>query len=206
MPRGKTLCTLLVVALSWASAEARESYRSRDLDRSLSREATVEHLRALQNKVQATARRGARPVVVFDIDDTLVKRAHDGQSKAIHGSVAFVGSLIASGARVVYLSARPEYKRAATTALLARLGFPSSAENLLLNPTRLEGAEWKRNAKPILTRLGTPLAFFDNDYRHVRTFRSQYPESNVFRLNRGSERPDPGGRGLFEVIDRYYSR
>jgi len=175
------------------------------LDRSLSRHETERRLRSLRSEVHHLARCGQRPVVVFDIDDTLIKH-RDGQQRAKRGAVAYVNSLAEAGATIVYLTARPAYKRQSTESLLRTQSFPvGRGATLLVNDSGLQDATaWKRSARPRIIQLGTPVAFFDNDYGHVRAYRDQYPTSHVFRLNTRSGRPDPGGAGLFEVIDHFF--
>lgn len=152
------------------------------------------------------AEQGRHPVVVFDIDDTLIR--HDGpQPRAKHNSARYVRSLVEAGAMVVYLTARPERKKAETAALLGGFGFPLGHHaRLMLNDTRLGDIDWKKSARPTILGLGTPLAFFDNDKANVRLFREQYPTSRVFRLDTRSKNPDPtpGAPGLFEVIGHYF--
>ena len=123
---------------------------------------------------------------------------------AAPGAVSYVNSLLKDGARVVYLTARPVYKREETTRTLQGYGLPlgDRAEGLF-NPQNNDGVAWKGDSKPQVLQRGFPVAFFENDKTHVRTFRALYPTSHVVRLNTRSTRPDPGGQGLFEVIDGF---
>jgi hypothetical protein len=174
------------------------------LDRSLSRQETAQRLNRIIGEVRTLAQRGARPVVVFDIDDTLVRDSRSCGKKPMHGAVTYLKDLQAAGARVVYLSARPAYKRADTEQQLGSMGFPVAHATILLNDLKTDGVSWKRAASPRVRSLGFPVALFDNDKAHVRTFRGEFPTSHVFRLNTRSSHSDPGGTGLFEVIDGYY--
>jgi len=176
------------------------------LDHELSREETARRLREVRGQVRTLATQGKRPVVVFDIDDTLV-RHRGGQVSPKHNAAHYVRSLVEAGATVVYLTARPQRKQAETASMLGRFNFPlGDRARLLLNNTGLEDVAWKRSARPSILSLGTPLAFFDNDKAMVRLFREQYGTSRVFRLNTRSSNADPTPRapGLFEVIGHYF--
>ncbi len=198
-PRALICCSLALSLLVAPFARA-----DGPLDRSLSRHETARRLSQLITEVRTLAQRGARPVVVFDIDDTLVRDSHSRGKKPMHGAVSYLKDLQSAGARVVYLSARPAYKRGETERQLSGMGFPVAHATLLLNDLKIDGVSWKRAASPRVRSLGFPGALFDNDKAHVRTFRGEFPTSHVFRLNTRSSHSDPGGAGLFEVIDGYY--
>jgi hypothetical protein len=164
----------------------------------------MRRLAAVRHEVKATVKQGKPVVCVFDIDDTLVMHGPGGAMRAAPGAVSYVNSLIKAGARVVYLTARPVYKRDETVRTLKSYGLPlNDRAELLCNPQNNDGVAWKGNSKPQVLQRGFPVAFFENDKTHVRTFRNLYPTSHVFRLNTRSSRPDPGGQGLFEVIDGF---
>jgi len=193
-----------------ASARTRgwvwKGYKSRQLSNSLAKADGRQRLREVRNQVRSMARAGKKPVVVFDIDDTLVRKNHTtGKSRALYGAVKYVKSLKKAGATIVYLTARKEKARAKTTAMLKRKRLPLAGDNhLLMNDTRLRGDLWKRSAQPRVLAHGKPLAIYDNDFAHVRNYREMYPKSRVFRLNTISRRRDPGGTGNIEVIDGFF--
>jgi acid phosphatase class B len=174
------------------------------LDRSMPHDEAMRRLAAVRSEVRCAARQGKAVVCVFDIDDTLVMHGHGGATRTAPGAVSYVNSLMKAGARIVYLTARPEHKRDETQRLLKSYKLPlNERAELLCNPKNNDGVAWKGDSKPQVLQRGFPVAFFENDKTHVRTFRNAYPTSHVFRLNTRSSRPDPGGQGLFEVIDGF---
>ena len=182
-----------------------KGYKSAQLSKPLSRVEGRKRLRQVRDQVRSLSRAGKRPVVVFDIDDTLVKDNHSGKSRALYGAVKYVKTLHKAGATIVYLTARKERARAETTAMLKKKRLPlAGASNLLMNDTRLKGDLWKRSAKPRVLAHGKPLALYDNDFTHVRNYRELYPQSRVFRVNTVSRRKDPGGSGIIEVVDGFF--
>ncbi len=225
-PSSRALAALLLASLLWiplpASARSRPgepgglartsalrpqvkpSYRSPTLNAPLSPARTRQRLQALCRLVGIHSRRGSRPVVVFDIDDTLVTHSPAQADRPAPGAVAYVNALARAGANIIYLTARKEGDRQRTTSLLQQLHLPlAGAANLLMNDTRLPGDQFKRSAKPRVLAHGRPLAFFDNDLTHVRNYRALYPQSGVFLLNTVSHRKDPGGQGRIDVIDGF---
>jgi len=182
-----------------------KGYKSAQLSKPLSRSEGRRRLRQVRDQVRSLSRAGKRPVVVFDIDDTLVRDNHSGKSRALYGAVKYVKTLHKAGANIVYLTARKEKARAETTAMLKSKRLPlAGATHLLMNDTRLKGDLWKRSAKPRVLAHGKPLAFYDNDFTHVRNYRELYPNSRVFRVNTISRRKDPGGSGAIEVIGGFF--
>src|SRR5687768_7378236 len=103
---------LLVATTAWAR-------RPGALDRSAPRAVQLRELRGVEREVTHLVRLGRRPVVVFDIDDTLVYSRRPG---AIAGAAAYARRLAARGAKVVYLTGRQEKDRAITVAHLRRHG------------------------------------------------------------------------------------
>jgi hypothetical protein len=199
-----------LLALALALVAAHGSARAGYLDRSISRAETGARLAAVLGEVGARAqawreRRGPRPVVVFDIDDTLIRHHERGRLSAMEGAPRYLRELRERGALIVYLTARPARKERETRELLARYRFPLHHDvELLLNTGKADQYAWKREASGRVRAMGFPVALFDNDKRHVRTYRAEFPASRVFRLNTRSSSEDPGGKGLFEVIDGYF--
>ena len=209
-----TTTALLLFAFLAAPAESRprssgwvwQGYKSRQLSKPMSKAAGRKRLRQVRNQVRSLARAGKKPVVVFDIDDTLVRENHTtGKSRALYGAVKYVKSLHNAGATIVYLTARKERARTKTTKMLKSKRLPlTSASHLLMNDTRLKGDLWKVSAKPRVLAHGKPLAMYDNDFTHVRNYRKMFPQSSVFRVNTISRRKDPGGSGTIEVIGGFF--
>ncbi len=204
-----TSAALLLSFLLASSAQSRprsgwvwKGYKSRQLSKPMAKPAGRKRLNQIRDKVRSLSRAGKKPVVVFDIDDTLVRENHStGKSRALYGAVKYVKSLHKAGATIVYLTARKERARAETTKMLKKKRLPvAGASHLLMNDTRLKGDLWKVSAKPRVLAHGKPLAMYDNDFTHVRNYRKMFPNSSVFRINTISRRKDPGGTGVIEVL------
>jgi hypothetical protein len=156
------------------------------------------------------AQRDERPVVVFDIDDTLLRWPTPGHPQTpIPGALAYVSSLKSAGATIVYMTGRHENARATTENELRTFGFPlGKDEVLLLNDSVLHPLDYKANAtRLILPTLGTTIAAFDNEKENARMFRRVLPDPSVsvIRLRTTSQHPDPGGEGPIVVVDDFSS-
>jgi len=171
------------------------------LDEAMSRARATARLEQVGQQVTAMKDAGGHPVVVFDIDGTVMNSpplSHD--PVAVPGAAAYVKSLVAAGATLVYLTGRKERERATTNTQLAQLGLPRAP--LYMNRSSLPTVEYKRHAIGPIERRGTPVAFFDNEKENARMFRAEYPDRHVrvFRPDTTSARPDPGGPGPIYVI------
>ena len=186
------------------------------LEQSLKKVAQRHELRSVVAESAQLSRTGKRPVVVFDVDDTLYGATdgslythHKDRVEEIHGAAQYLHTLAKTGAKIVYLTGRGESWRQATEAQFAKFDFPlGGPHELMLNPSKdweVPGAalEFKKSVRTQILAKGRPVAFFDNDMANVRMFRDQYPDSKVFRLRTRTARPDPGGRGKILVIDDY---
>ena len=167
-------------------------------------------LAAVERDVAAAKAAGVRPVVVFDIDDTLV-RSGEGRphpQRAVPGAAAYVRSLQQQGAKIVYLTGRPSSSRAETKRTLDRFGMPLPKTTLITNGTKLPTVEYKERALGRIEHIGKPVAFFDNEKENARMFRASYPDHavKVFRPDTRSTRPDPGGKGPIFVIKDFRRR
>ena len=221
---------LLVVALSWATpllvppgaaagrvslsaleGVARGQELSAALEQTLPRTDQGRELDDVVREVKSAAAAGQRPVVVFDIDDTLIRWRKLGGQKVSYtempGALDYVHALTDAGARIVYLTARPERLRRQTQALLRRMGLPLSQDHALMmrRPGQSSFVRSKERARPRILALGRPVALFDNDLANVRLFRGQYPDARVFRVvgHSGSSDPHPelGRDGIRVVSD-----
>jgi|SRR5690349_11280624 len=209
---------LLKARVEYAKAE--QNHHGSVLDRVLDRLMAARHLDAVIHQVEKAARAGDRPVVVFDIDDTLIKWKKVNGRKvdewtAMPGSAAYLGALAKAGAQIVYLTARPESDvlREETLDLLQQIGVPLGEQHeVIMAPPGWEGsaADGKELAATRIRAKGRPLAFFDNDMANVRLFRRQYPDATVFRLAGHSAHADPeprkGKDGVHVVRDYTASR
>jgi ribonucleotide monophosphatase NagD (HAD superfamily) len=157
--------------------------------------------------VRAARAAGRTPVVVVDIDDTILRwKKVNGQkvsASPMPGAAGYLHALEKAGARIVYLTGRPEEARGETRKVLRALGVPrGDRHRLLMNrlPPDRPVVESKAEARREILELGTPVAFFDNDLANVRLFRRQYPGAQVVRVAGHSSSADPEPqRGLDEV-------
>ena len=172
----------------------------------LSAAVAAKKLASVTQKVRALAAAGHSPVAVFDIDDTLLHNGRFTPKPLVNtpepGAVAYVKSLSAAGATVVYLTGRKASEQAQTVAALKRAGLPiGGTAKLMLNPSsKMSSVDWKKSATPAIAKLGKTVAVFDNEFENVRMFRLAYPGSSIFRLATSSNKPDPGGKGAIFVI------
>jgi acid phosphatase class B len=201
----------LLLLLSPATALAKKPA----LDVSLPREEAAGELRQVRRDVRDAVTRGEKPVVVFDIDDTLLFGQPGGKSDpdgaALPGAVSYVARLIDAGATIVYLTGRPTTQRAETERHLTARGFPlGKSQRLLLNPSTdwRKAVQWKEQAQSRIGKLGRVLAVFDNEKDNVRMFRRTYDRATkIFRLNTQAALPDTGrGAKGIKVITDYRTR
>ena len=199
------------VVAGWVSLCLHDAWgRVQALERSISPERQRAELELVLAEVRALRAAGERPVVVIDIDDTLIlsdEKGFDPHGPAVRGSIRYTRALLRAGAVLVYLTGRRTNEQVATEAQLRRTGFPLGGDaHLMMNPAkRWERAlRWKARAQAHIVALGRPIAFFENEKENVRLFRRQYPRARVFRLNTRSQYPDPGrgARGIV-VIDHF---
>ena len=211
----RALAVLLPLFLLAAEAEAG---RPSPLATVLDRARAARELDAVLDQVRATVRQGKTPVIVFDIDDTLIKWEKKGGVKTtswtpMPGAVPYLRALAGAGAHIVYLTARSEFdergvsQRPEALGVLRTAGFPlGGPHELMMNPYRdVPSVKPKGEARPRILAKGIPLAFFDNDLSNVRLFRRQYRGARVFRVGDHSSASDPepqrGVDGIRAVAD-----
>jgi hypothetical protein len=174
-----------------------------NLDKSLSAATAQKKLDAIRAKVRTLAAQGKKPVVVFDVDDTLVRVF---SKKAVPGAAAYANGLLADGAKLIYQTGRKESQRAKTEQELTRLGIPlNDRAELWLKPQKEKAktVDWKKSQTPQIKAQGFPVGFFDNEKVNARMFKTAFPKSCVFRVNTAAYYPDPGGNGTIYVIDNF---
>ncbi len=194
------------VALALATTGAQAAPRS-PLDRTLPSTRAGGELDDVLDQVRAARAEGRTPVVVVDIDDTILRwKKVNGEkvsASPMPGAAAYLRALEKAGARIVYLTGRPEEARTATGKVLRALGVPRGPRHkLIMNrlPPGRPIVESKRAARSEIQRVGLPVALFDNDLANVRLFRHQYPGAQVVRVAGHSSSADPEPqRGLDDV-------
>ena len=104
------------------------------------------------------------------------------------GAAAYVNRLHAAGARVVYLSGRPEEMLPQTLQILADHGFPvdEATTATVLKGGRHAGlgdVEFKAVAAEELAAWGKTLAVYDNEPANLNAMRPAMPEATYFLLD-----------------------
>lgn len=197
-----------VVASSAHGGSASGAVQTPSLDVSLPRREARQTLVSVREEVARRVALGEQPIVVFDIDDTLLTWPRgDTPRVVVPGALAYVLSLKRAGARLVYITGRGADMRAETVEHLREHGFPiTTDEQLFLNDTELRTVDFKTQATRELVRTrGVPVAAFDNEKENARMFRRELrdPSVTVVRLRTTSQRPDSGGDGPIAVVDDF---
>jgi hypothetical protein len=100
----------------------------------------------------------------------------------VPGAARYLRRLFEKGARLCYVTGRPEGMREGTLHSLRAWEMPHPDEGALLwmkpdNAMSDEG--FKREVQPKLRALGTVVAAFDNEPMHANGYRVGFPEANV---------------------------
>jgi hypothetical protein len=180
------------------------------LDAPVPRAVARTQLFAVKDEVARRAKLGEHPVVVFDIDDTLLTwpTPEHPQRTPIPGALAYVTSLKNAGATIVYMTGRSEPHRGEAEQNLRNHGFPIGNDELLLlnQDPDVPTIEYKTAATRALVKtMGTPVAAFDNEKVNLRMFRREMPDPRVrvVRIRTTSRYPDTGGDGPITVVDDF---
>jgi hypothetical protein len=95
--------------------------------------------------------------------------------------------MAAAGARVVYLTGRPERMRDGTLDVLRRHGFPppdGARAHLLMKADAAQGDDdWKTTAIARVEALGPVVAAFDNEPAHVNLYAGAWPDARCVHLD-----------------------
>lgn len=177
------------------------------LDRIMSAGSAQRELGQVLDSVRAATKAGRKPVVIFDIDDTVI-RWHKKDGVKTHyspmpGAARYLRALDKAGAQLVYLTARGEVddagksRRPETMEALRRARVPMGDKHpVMMNPHPMgyPAAKWKAEALPAIRARGVTIAAFDNDLSNVRMFRQKLRGAAVFRVAGHSSSTDPAVR------------
>jgi hypothetical protein len=112
---------------------------------------------------------------------------HCREDVPVPGAPAYVRAMASAGARLVYLTGRPERMRDGTLDVLSRHGFPlpdGVRVHLLLKPDAAQGDdEWKVTALAQVEALGPVVAAFDNEPAHVNLYAQAWPGAACVHLD-----------------------
>ena len=121
-------------------------------------------------------------------------RAHFFTSEAcladvpVRGAPAYVRAISATGAKVAYVTARPEAMRPGTLDVLQRHGFPTTGptvELLMKVDAEATDEDFKRGTHRRLAEWGRVVAAFENEPGHANDYRAAFPEATVVLLTTG---------------------
>jgi hypothetical protein len=101
---------------------------------------------------------------------------------AMPGGPALVRQVAEAGGRVVYLTGRDETMRAGTERSLQRFGYPLDGDRcrLMVKPDfETDDTLFKGEALAVISSLGTPYLFLDNEPSNVNRFKDDYPAAKV---------------------------
>lgn len=159
-------------------------------------------LDATVREIQQRVARGEKPIVIFDLDDTLLLGAMDYRdARAFQGSRDLVRRFVDAGAHIAYVSGRPTFMKWGTTAQLRALGFPIGGDHrLYLRHAQRSVVASKRVHATRLSRRGPVVAAFENEAPNTRMFRAALPHAHIFHHATRSDAADPtralGRRGI----------
>ncbi len=118
----------------------------------------------------------------------------------VPGAPAFARAVVAAGARLAYVSGRPQGMEPGTRQVLGTHEFPlpdGRTVHIFLKPRReLLDDDWKLEAARLVERLGPVVAVFDNEPLHVNAYAECWPEAMAVHLD-----TDDSGRPV-EVLER----
>ena len=106
----------------------------------------------------------------------------------VRGAPDYVRRVVAGGAQVAYVTARPEEMRPGTLETLGRHGFPlpgSRVELWMKAEAEASDENFKRGTHRHLGERGRVLAAFDNEPGHANDYRASFPEATVVLLATG---------------------
>ena len=122
----------------------------------------------------------------------------------IEGAAVFTRAVVATGARLVYVTGRHEGMRAGTEGCMRRQGLPlpdGERIHLVMKPhARDDDDAFKREAHARLGAWGEVVAAFDNEPTHANDYLRRFPQARVIHLATDhSGRPVPLLEGIVSV-------
>ena len=126
--------------------------------------------------------------------------------RPIRGATAYATAAAATGARVVYVTGRPERMRAGTLETFDIAGFPEpdgDRVRLVMKPSPDETDDaYKTRIHDELRALGEVIAAFDNEPAHINGYRESFPEAICIHLATDhSPRPIRVAEGIPSIRD-----
>jgi len=128
------------------------------------------------------------------------------EDRPIPGAPAYVAAVLAAGARVFYVTGRPEEMRSGTLICFARTGFPrpdGRAVELVMKPVVEEHDDlYKARTYAVLRDRGRVVAAFDNEPAHINGYRDAFPDATSIHLATDhSMRDIPLAAGIQSIRD-----
>jgi hypothetical protein len=126
--------------------------------------------------------------------------------RPIPGAPTYASAAAATGARVLYVTGRPERMRAGTIEALKTAGFPSpdgDRVRLVMKPSFDESDDdYKARTYGALRGLGVVIAAFDNEPTHINGYQRAFPEAICVHLATDhSPRPVRVAEGIPSIRD-----
>lgn len=127
--------------------------------------------------------------------DRFFTSAYCREDVPIPGAPAFARALRAAGARIAYVTGRPDEMRPGTLDVFTSYGFPFPDRERVHLLTRPDGAPtddaWKAEAMALVEELGTVVAALDNEPAHLNAYARRWPAALCVHLDTDhSDRPD----------------
>jgi beta-phosphoglucomutase-like phosphatase (HAD superfamily) len=127
----------------------------------------------------------------------------------IPGAPEFVRAVRSAGARIAYVTGRPDHAmREGTLRALRRHAYPlplpgDDAVSLFMKPGEgLLDEVWKAVARDLVEARGTPVLVLDNEPAHVNAYARAWPRALAIHLDTDhSERPVEVDAGIPSVLD-----
>lgn len=132
------------------------------------------------------------------------EREYLPEDPPVPGAKRFLEECLALGGVIVYFTGRWEDMRLGTLDALARWGLPppdGRSVHLVMKPRKeMKDADFKDAALKDISRLGTVVAGFENEPKHVNMFKRFLPSAHIVFLDTSHSAPmDEAGRPLLPL-------